>query len=209
MNKTTIITSGIHGDEKSGIISSKILNKFSNLIPKENSIKIFPCLNQTGIEISSRENYNGDDLNRNFNINSNKKEIVNYFSKIKNLNNVCCNINLHEDDLSNGFYLFCYENKRNLILANNLINYLKSYNIKIANHHLIDTKYQIKNGIVSVNSPPYKGIQDFYFHQKYFNCPSFSLEIPKNLPMKERLKINILSILYLIKNIQFSTIFLE
>lgn len=64
-NKTVLIIGVVHGDEPQGKFLIENYLKSCNISPK-NRLLFIACLNPDGLELKTRENANGIDLNRNF-----------------------------------------------------------------------------------------------------------------------------------------------
>tara|TARA_B100000686_G_scaffold182892_1_gene189827 strand:+ start:691 stop:1461 length:771 start_codon:yes stop_codon:yes gene_type:complete len=104
--RRALISAGIHGDEPGGV---ETIVKFL----KENiyldyldewEITLLPCINPFGYEFGIRENHQGKDLNRLFKADLPPSEVV-FVQSIVNTG-FEVTIELHEDNESNGYYLY-------------------------------------------------------------------------------------------------------
>lgn len=104
--RKALISAGIHGDEPSGTetICSFLENNRFHTYATEWELTFLPCLNPYGYEYGIRENHEGNDLNRLFKHNSPPPEVsfaMSVFDKSYDLT-----IELHEDFMSPGYYLY-------------------------------------------------------------------------------------------------------
>ena len=100
------ISAGIHGDEPGGIESIlKFLNnkEYLNYINKW-EITLLPCINPYGYEFGTRTNHQGKDLNRLFMVKEPPLEVSFAQSILDTGFNLI--IDLHEDNESQGYYLY-------------------------------------------------------------------------------------------------------
>jgi hypothetical protein len=108
--KKVLISGGIHGDEPAGVetICEFMENKLYKPHLHHWQITILPCLNPSGYQRDSRNNYEDKDLNRLFKLSSTSKE-VEIAQKILEIP-FDLTLEFHEDCDSNGYYLFQKEN---------------------------------------------------------------------------------------------------
>ena len=101
-----LISAGIHGDEPSGVetICKFLENNQFEKFSKEWELTFLPCLNPYGYEYESRENHEGKDLNRFFKDYNPPHEVI--FAKSFFENPYDITIELHEDFMSSGYYLY-------------------------------------------------------------------------------------------------------
>jgi len=101
-----LISGGIHGDEPGGIetILSFLRNKEYLDYVDEWEITLLPCINPYGYEFGTRTNHQGNDLNRLFMAKDPPLEV----SFAQSILNIGFNliIDLHEDNESQGYYLY-------------------------------------------------------------------------------------------------------
>ncbi len=99
-----LITGGIHGDEPATTASiSKLI--LDDLLPKNGSYTVFPCLNPRGMRISSRETPEGKDLNRDFR-KAETIEVQTELNRLQPIERFDIALMLHEDWEADGFYLY-------------------------------------------------------------------------------------------------------
>jgi len=101
-----LISAGIHGDEPAGVetLCAFIENNKFEKFADEWELTFLPCLNPYGYEYGSRENYEGKDLNRLFKENPPPAEVA--FAKSVLETPYELTIELHEDFMSPGYYLY-------------------------------------------------------------------------------------------------------
>ena len=104
--RKALISAGIHGDEPGGIeticafLENNQFDKFSD----DWELTFLPCLNPYGYEYETRENQDGNDLNRYFKEEFPPHEVA--FAKSILENSYELTIELHEDFMSPGYYLY-------------------------------------------------------------------------------------------------------
>jgi murein peptide amidase A len=104
--RKALISAGIHGDEPGGVeticgfLENNRFENFSN----EWELTFLPCINPYGYEYGSRENQDGKDLNRLFKHMDPPLEVV--FVKDILEKSYEFTIELHEDFMSSGYYLY-------------------------------------------------------------------------------------------------------
>lgn len=104
--RKALISAGIHGDEPGGVetICSLLENKKFEKFSREWELTFLPCLNPYGYEYGTRENHEGKDLNRLFKQNDPPHEVA--FAKSIFESPYDLTIELHEDYMSSGYYLY-------------------------------------------------------------------------------------------------------
>jgi protein MpaA len=104
--RKALISAGIHGDEPSGVetISTFLENNRFENFSDEWELTFLPCINPYGYEYGSRENQDGKDLNRLFKNTDPPDEVV--FVKSILEKSYELTIELHEDFMSPGYYLY-------------------------------------------------------------------------------------------------------
>lgn len=98
------ISTGIHGDEPAGPLAVRELLR-ENRWPGGLEIWLCPCLNPTGFPLNRRENWHGQDLNRQY-LHLEATETRAHVDWLKNTPTFDVTLCLHEDWESNGFYLY-------------------------------------------------------------------------------------------------------
>tara|TARA_B100000676_G_C17932951_1_gene761982 strand:- start:121 stop:891 length:771 start_codon:yes stop_codon:yes gene_type:complete len=104
--RRALISGGIHGDEPGGVETIvKFLEerRYLNYLD-EWEITLLPCINPFGYEFGIRENHQGKDLNRLFKEKLPPLEVIFAQSIINKGFEIT--IELHEDNESNGYYLY-------------------------------------------------------------------------------------------------------
>jgi protein MpaA len=104
--RKALISAGIHGDEPSGVETICAFlenNRFENF-SDEWELTFLPCINPYGYEYSSRENQHDKDLNRLFKHTDPPVEVA--FVKTTLEKSFELTIELHEDFMSPGYYLY-------------------------------------------------------------------------------------------------------
>jgi murein peptide amidase A len=101
-----LISAGIHGDEPSGIetICAFLENNMYENYLDEWELTFLPCINPYGYEYGTRENHYGNDLNRLFKHKDPPVEVK--FAKGVLEKPYELSIELHEDCISHGYYLY-------------------------------------------------------------------------------------------------------
>lgn len=101
--RSVYLSAGMHGDEPAG--PSALLELLQEgILDSEHSWYICPMLNPTGMEIGTRENKDGLDLNRDY-LALRSKEIAGHVRWLKG-KQFDFAISLHEDWESTGFYFY-------------------------------------------------------------------------------------------------------
>jgi predicted deacylase len=100
-NLNIVVIGGIHGDEPAGICAA--LELATKEYPKSQMLSIIPCANPEGYQRNTRENDQGEDINRQFDDDRRQKE-ENVLRDIVGQADVL--ITLHEDDVHEGCYVY-------------------------------------------------------------------------------------------------------
>jgi murein peptide amidase A len=104
--RKALISAGIHGDEPSGVetICALLENNRLKSFSDEWELTFLPCINPYGYEYGIRENQDGKDLNRLFKSMDPPVEVA--FVKTILEKSYELTIELHEDFMSPGYYLY-------------------------------------------------------------------------------------------------------
>ena len=104
--RRALISAGIHGDEPGGVeaICAFLENDGFKHFSDQWELTFLPCLNPYGYEYGTRENHEGKDLNRLFKEDMPPFEVR--FAKSVLENPYELTIELHEDYMSPGYYLY-------------------------------------------------------------------------------------------------------
>lgn len=98
------VSAGIHGDEPAGpVLMHELLKR--NDWPFDAEILLIPCLNPTGFRLSTRENAEGIDLNRDY-LHRRAAETKAHVELLERLPQFDLMLCLHEDWEARGFYLY-------------------------------------------------------------------------------------------------------
>ena len=109
-----LISGGIHGDEPAGVqtIVSFLENRLYLDFLNHWEITLLPCINPSGYDAGTRNNYADIDLNRKFKENRTPTEVT--FVKDVFGNPYQLDLELHEDVDSSGYYLYQKEPSKTL-----------------------------------------------------------------------------------------------
>ncbi|MBC8288456.1 MAG: M14 family metallocarboxypeptidase [Nitrospinae bacterium] len=104
--RKALISAGIHGDEPGGVetICNFLENNRFERFSDEWELTFLPCINPHGYEYGTRENHEGKDLNRLFRQETPPPEVA--FAKSILEKHYELTIELHEDFMSPGYYLY-------------------------------------------------------------------------------------------------------
>jgi murein peptide amidase A len=104
--RRVLISAGIHGDEPGSVESLLTFLENKNYSPYINNweITLLPCINPHGYELGTRENHQGNDLNRLFKVDDPPTEVS--FAQSLFNTPIELTIELHEDNESTGYYLY-------------------------------------------------------------------------------------------------------
>ncbi len=182
-----LISAGIHGDEPSGVetIYSLLENKYDFFDNWE--LTLLPCLNPYGYEHEKRENHDGKDLNRLFKHVSPPFEVE--FAQSVFEKNYDLSIELHEDNMSSGYYLYQQGiNPEDDQLGRKVLNAVKCY-MPINTEEEIDG-CSARRGIIVQNSD--LNSMDWWPMALYSISKGtricLTLETASRFPMKTRVK---------------------
>ncbi|MEO6912776.1 MAG: succinylglutamate desuccinylase/aspartoacylase family protein, partial [Candidatus Baltobacteraceae bacterium] len=104
---TVAIAAGVHGDEPAAAWALLSLVEDGLLDPLF-SYRLWPCNNPTGYRAGTRENAEGDDVNRSFTRGGQTPEAKAIMTANRDRKFVL-SLDLHEDNEAEGFYCYCYE----------------------------------------------------------------------------------------------------
>jgi protein MpaA len=99
------LSAGVHGDEPAGAWALYSIVR-DGLLDRTCSYRLWPCTNPSGYERHTRENAEGNDINRSFNRGGRTPEARAIVTANRDRTYALA-IDLHEDFEANGFY--CYE----------------------------------------------------------------------------------------------------
>lgn len=99
------LSAGVHGDEPAGAWALHAIVR-DGLLDQRCSYRIWPCTNPSGYALFTRENAEGDDINRSFNRGGRTPEARAIVTANRD-RTYSLTLDLHEDFEADGFY--CYE----------------------------------------------------------------------------------------------------
>jgi murein peptide amidase A len=102
--RTIYISTGIHGDEPAGPVALRRLVE-EDQWPADTQLILCPCINPTGLQLKTRENADGIDLNRQYR-NPQAPEVLAHIAWLDTLPPFDLALILHEDWEADGFYLY-------------------------------------------------------------------------------------------------------
>ncbi|MEK9194537.1 MAG: succinylglutamate desuccinylase/aspartoacylase family protein, partial [Patescibacteria group bacterium] len=224
--KRILITSGIHGDERSGPYT---LIKF--LLEKQNiknlNADIIPLINPSGFEKETRENKNGKDPNRWFSDKSQKNEpqeckILKKFFSARGVRPRPIRlrrrsafggkkpyellVSLHEDPDRKEFYLYSTGLNLKFAIIQKIFKTVKKFGIKL--YTGMDTtnprdlvKNFVKNGYVSVKWNNIVPTLEEYLSRNKIVKRVLTIEVPGKLPLDKKIELTQSILKTVMKNI--------
>ena len=187
--KKVLISGGIHGDEPAGVetICKFLENKMYTPFLKDWEITFLPCLNPSGYQRNTRNNHENKDLNRLFK-QANSTQEVEIVKKVLKLP-FDLTLELHEDNDSDGYYLFQKENFfSNPSLGRKILNAVET--IMPINKSSEIEKIPAEKGLITQIKEPNEmtcwPMAIYSYHIGSKRC--FTLETTPKLPMKSRVE---------------------
>lgn len=193
--KRALIAAGIHGNEPAGVhalftfLKKKHYRRFST----EWELTFLPCINPSGYELGTRENYENIDLNRKFRTKSPPPEVK--FVKTVFKKHYDITLELHEDVDSPGYYLYqALDSKKRTILGHQILERVKDI-IPINTSSEIE-EMEAEGGVIKASVDPKKmkwwpmAIYSMAKGADYF----LTLETPTKFPMKTRVAAHLAAI---------------
>ncbi len=195
---SVMISAGIHGDEPAGVEAAMQfieVNVENPALLSHYNFVIFPCDNPYGWEHGLRENSQGLDLNRQFQVSNPPPEIEFIMSGFKG---VCFDLvyEMHEDYDSPGFYLYECIGDPTAYLGEAIINEISSFGFPINRSHIIESR-RAKNGIIRPNIDTYRKTRLPKALYLYRECGGkvLTLETASTyLPLQDRVRIHLLGL---------------
>jgi len=194
--KQVLISGGIHGDEPAGIetICEFLEKKLYIPFLRDWHIEILPCLNPSGYQRNTRNNYEDKDLNRLFKLVSSSTEIE-IIQKVLDNNPFDLTLELHEDSDSDGYYLFQKENQlSNPPLGRIILNSVEPI-MPINRNSMIEENFA-DNGLINrlkePNEMPWWPMALYSYHVGCQRC--FTLETTPKFSMEIRIKAHLKAI---------------
>lgn len=191
-----LFTAGIHGDEPAGIHALK--KTILQIKPPENySIAILPLLNPYGYDHNTRHNEQDRDLNRAFN-KSLKNDSTDVLEKFILKFNPDLAVNLHEDGVHNGCYLYIAQEDL-MEEAEDIISIIKKILPIDSSKEIF--KDENNQGIIlqdhDDNRPKNKQTLENFQYEN--GIPYITFETSKKHPLKDRLKAQLAVIRYFLE----------
>jgi len=201
--KKYLFLSGIHGNEIAPVYAMKEFIQYLDSIELISNVLIdfIYIINPYGFEYNTRHNGNGIDLNRDF-INFETLEIRFLINSIQNINYMGM-YDFHEHSSTTGFLLYYYS-RRNIILANNILEMVQRNNIPLENNY-VDITLKATGGAIYV--PLYAKIYFMNINRQatsglYFDkigvSEVFVFETPVIMEMERRKRIANLLLRYIV-----------
>lgn len=193
--KKVLISGGIHGDEPAGVetICEFLEKKLYSPFLKDWRITILPCLNPSGYQRNTRNNYEDKDLNRLFKLSSSSTE-VEIAQKILE-SPFDLTLELHEDCDSDGYYLFQKENLQSTPpLGRKVLDAVES--IMPINRNSEIEEIPAEDGLImKLKEPDEMPWWPMALYSYHIGCKrSFTLETTPKLPMDVRVKAHLKAI---------------
>jgi len=193
--KKVLISGGIHGDEPAGVetICEFLEKKFYTSFLKDWSITILPCLNPSGYQRNTRNNYEDKDLNRLFKLTSSCTEVETAQKALEPTFDLT--LELHEDCDSDGYYLFQKEIlKSEPPLGRKVLDAVES--IMPINRSTEIEELPAEDGlIIKLKEPDEMPWWPMALYSYHIGCKrSFTLETTPKLPMEVRVKAHLKAI---------------
>ncbi len=190
-----LIAGGFHGDEQAppwAIL--KYLMELNEKDIKNINLAILPLVNPSGFRKTTRLNYMNQDPNSNYWYNnSNELPSEEGYILLKNFEKLKCFakngfITLHEDDVTNNFYLHTYQNKINSSFIDILMKAGTKY-MKVQSGKYIDG-FPANNGIIISERP--STFEDYLYHNGVLLTACTETPTKKNINMRIDTNLNII-----------------
>ena len=184
------LSAGIHGDEPAPCWSLLQWAERNPDLFKHIPVIIFPCLNPWGLINNSRQDGNGEDLNRVWG--HDKHWLIKQINfRLKDLS-FLLSLNLHEDFDANGIYLYePYTGGSNDYWAGSILNAGQRF-LDLDKRAKIDGR-KATNGVIrpKKNNPPPDGIPEALYLVKNHASRNFTIETPSELGIRARISAHI------------------
>ncbi len=197
-SKRILLSSGIHGDEPASVQAILRLLE-QDLIGDKNEIRIAPLLNPSGLEIKSRFNKEGLDLNRDFR-QSQSNEIRSYKTWLRQHPHPDLSINLHEDWEAKGFYLYVIAARNGDRIGRSILDRISEF-APIDLSESIDDHIADRGLILPANQFNPNDLENWpeaIFLTQTHPHVHCTIETPSTLPIEERIKMHIEAVLHAI-----------
>lgn len=197
------LSSGVHGDEPAAPLAlHKIL--LANAFPENASVVICPLINPSGLDLGTRGNFQGIDLNRDFRASS-TVEVRSLIRLIDQCPPFEVSLCLHEDWESTGFYLYALGGRPAEDLGIRIRDHVAK-RAPIDPESLIDG-HAASNGLIlpasDLNPADHEDWPEaFYLYQRQSHC-HFTFESPSSLPLATRIEMHERATSMVLANIPF------
>lgn len=188
------ISAGIHGDEPAGPLAVLEMVR-SGFFGPEGNWALCPALNPTGLAAGTRENVDGEDLNRDY-WTRRTGEVASHIEWLKSTEAPSCFISLHEDWETNGFYFYeinCGEDcpERAHSILNAVSPWFPPEPAELIDGHAIREQgwiYHVPEADLPENWP------EAIFLAKSGCCLSFTFETPSSAGLRDRVAAHVAAV---------------
>jgi hypothetical protein len=178
------ISAGIHGDEPAGPLALARLFR-RNAWRSDLDFSIVPCINPTGFQKGTRENYQQADLNRDYR-EAASREVKAHIRWIEKQSNFDIAFALHEDWEANGFYVYELNPYSRPSFAGEMIEAVRTI-CPIETASLVDN-WDCAGGIIRplVNPEDRPQWAESIYLLKTKSCLNYTLEAPSDFALDIR-----------------------
>ncbi|WP_309397195.1 M14 family metallopeptidase [Cerasicoccus maritimus] len=180
------ISAGIHGDEPASSYAALELLKHVDWFAGC-EVFLFPLLNPAGMELGTRENADGIDLNRDYHAGS-TEEVSQHQAALNQLPRCHLYLHLHEDWEAAGAYLYEVQPPHEPSATPALLSALAKH-LPIEQATSIDG-FDAEGGVIT-RPPPLPERDDwpevYYFEHQYGDYHGYTLETPSALTLDQRI----------------------
>jgi protein MpaA len=182
---TIYISTGIHGDEPAGPVALRRLVE-ENRWPADTHFILCPCVNPTGLQLKTRENAAGIDLNRDYRSRQ-SPEVQAHTAWLSALPPFDLSLVLHEDWEADGYYLYEVNYHYLPSPGARIIEAVRDI-CPIQPTSTIDGLWQCENGIIHPNLRPEERPQwaEAMYLVAHKTKLSLTLEAPSDFPLPFR-----------------------
>jgi hypothetical protein len=179
------LSAGIHGDEPAGPLAVRRLLA-GDLLPRNASLWVCPCLNPTGFPRNTRQNAAGIDLNRDY-LHLATPEIGTHTEWLNEQPRFDLALCLHEDWEAGGFYCYELNPDHQPSLAEAIVRRVAGV-CPIEHAPIIDGREAHSPGIIRPNLDPGSRPQwpEAFYLITHKTRLSYTLEAPSDFPLHTR-----------------------
>jgi protein MpaA len=183
--RTIYISTGIHGDEPAGPVALRRLVEEHQWPPDANLI-LCPCVNPTGLQLKTRENAEGIDLNRDYRSRQ-SSEVQAHTAWLDGLPRFDLSLVLHEDWEADGYYLYEVNYDGLPSPGARIIEAVRDL-CPVQPTSVIDGLWNCNNGIIHPNLKPEERPQwaEAMYLVAHKTRLSLTLEAPSDFPLQFR-----------------------